>query len=143
MSSVKKALGILGGTFDPIHQGHLGIAHAALLACQLTEIRFIPCKQPLLKNQAHASTEQRLAMLSIACKPYPNFVIDDREIKRDTPSYMVETLTSLRADYPTSALCLIIGIDAFIDLPQWYHWQQLIDLAHIIIPNRPSFSLQH
>ena len=143
MESIDKPLGILGGTFDPVHQGHLKIATTALQQCQLKEIRFIPCKQPLLKNAAHANTLQRLAMLQLACQPYANFIIDEREITRSTPSYMVETLLSLRADYPTNPLCLIIGSDAFLDLSHWYHWQQLIDLAHIIIANRPDYFLLH
>lgn len=137
MHTLNKPIGILGGVFDPVHLGHIEIAKAVYQQCDLSEIRFIPSKQALLKANAHATAEDRLAMLELACGPYPHFVIDQREIKRDTPSYMVETLTSLRDEFTNTPLCLILGMDALVGLPKWYQWEKIISLAHLIIINRP------
>lgn len=141
MHKLNKPIGILGGTFDPIHKGHIEIAKKVYEQLDLAEIRFIPCKQPLLKNDAQASTKQRVDLLKIACEPFPEFVIDEREIKRESPSYMVETLMSLRSELPQTPLCLIMGIDAYAELPRWYQWEKIITLAHLIIINRPHYSL--
>lgn len=132
----KNTIALLGGTFDPVHLGHLQIARKLLETVPFTEIRFIPNKQPLLKNTAQASTAQRLAMLKSALADEPKMIIDERELKRETPSYMVETLQSLREEFSTTPLALIIGMDAFLQLPQWHQWQDLIKLAHIIVINR-------
>lgn len=137
----QQPLGILGGTFDPIHNGHLQIAQTLYQDLNLKEIRFIPCKQPVLKNKTHATTADRLAMLKIALAPYQNFIIDTRELDRTTPSYTVETLQSLRQEMPDTPLCLIIGMDAFLDLPQWHQWQTLFTLCHFIIINRNDCKL--
>ncbi len=138
---MKSLIVLLGGTFDPVHLGHLHIARELLKKLPLAEIRFIPNKQPLLKNTAQTSTEQRLAMLKLALADEPQMIIDERELKRNTPSYMVETLQSLRAEFPSTPLALIIGMDAFLQLPQWHRWPDLIKLAHIIVINRKDCSL--
>ncbi|MEE9452103.1 MAG: nicotinate-nucleotide adenylyltransferase [Gammaproteobacteria bacterium] len=133
-------LGIFGGTFDPVHCGHIAMARELLDLVNFNEMRFLPCKQPLLKR-ASASVEQRLAMLHLALENEKKLSVDTRELDRDTPSYMFETLYSLRQDYPQSSLCLIIGMDALLSLSRWYKYQALIKLAHFIVINRADYNL--
>ena len=108
------SIAIFGGTFDPIHNGHILTSLAIQKSFQFSSYRFIPCKVPAIKPASTASTEQRIHMLRLALKNYNQFEIDLREIKRDTPSYMVETLKSLRKDYPYASITLILGFDAFL-----------------------------
>lgn len=131
------AIGLLGGTFDPVHFGHLRAALECQHELQLQEIRFIPCRQPVLKKAAFAEAEQRLAMLNIAIAHQPEWRVDTRELYRKTPSYMVETLLSLRTDYPPEqSLCLIIGSDILDELPRWHRWQEILTLCHLIVVHR-------
>ena len=100
---------------------------------------FLPCKSPVLKKNAIATTEQRLEMLALALAPYPSWTIDCREITRETPSFMVNTLESFRKEYgPTTALSLLMGADAFLELPQWHRWQDILALSHLIIMHRTT-----
>lgn len=138
---MKKPIGILGGTFDPIHNGHMQIATYLYENLNLQEVRFIPCKQNLLKEDVQATSAHRLAMLEIALDEHPEFIIDERELKRESPSYMIETLVSLRADFEEQPLYLIVGADAFNQLPDWHQWEKLLDFCHIIIINRADNSL--
>ncbi len=142
MSVDAAPMGILGGTFDPVHNGHLRAALEALEALMLGEIRLIPCRHPPHRNRPVASPSQRLTMLEMAVAGQPGFVVDDRELKRDGPSYMVETLGSLRTqlgpDYP---LCLLLGGDAFNGLPQWHRWRQIVRLTHLVVLQRPGHRL--
>lgn len=131
-----KLIGIMGGTFDPIHIGHLRIALEVLETLSLDHIRFIPCKQPVHKNHARASTQDRLNMLEIALKNQEKFILDLREIERETPSYMVPTLESLQKDFPDAHLCLILGADAAAGLPSWYKTERLPQLCHFIFVDR-------
>ncbi|OGT06369.1 MAG: nicotinate (nicotinamide) nucleotide adenylyltransferase [Gammaproteobacteria bacterium GWF2_41_13] len=131
-------IGILGGTFDPIHQGHLQIALIALQQLHLQKIHFIPCFQPPHRNQPIASPNDRLAMVKLAIGNNTAFNADDREIKRGNISYTIDTLKSLRQDYPDTPLCLIIGTDAFQELQQWHHWKELIDYAHLVVMYRQT-----
>jgi len=141
MTGKKSAIGILGGTFDPVHNGHITIATTLLEQLNLKEVRLLPCKIPVLKPDAQATPEQRLDMLSLAIKDHPGLVIDERELRRKSPSYMVDTLTSLREEFPDTPLCLIIGMDSFIELEEWHQWEKLIKLAHFIVVNRPHVTL--
>lgn len=134
----KQPIGILGGTFDPIHQGHLQIALIALQQLHLQKIHFIPCFQPPHRNQPIASPNDRLAMVKLAIGNNTAFNADDREIKRGNISYTIDTLKSLRQDYPDTPLCLIIGTDAFQKLQQWHHWKELIDYAHLVVMHRQT-----
>jgi len=133
-----KPIGIFGGTFDPVHYGHLHSAWALLEYLQLDHIRLIPCHIPPHREQAQASTPDRLSMLEYATESVSKLVVDNREAMREGPSYMVETLTSLRADFPEQLLCLLLGMDAFAVLTQWHRWESLIDLAHIVVIERPA-----
>ncbi len=134
-----KLIGIFGGTFDPIHLGHLELAEQAYQQCQLQQVCFMPCYQsPTKRNLPVATGPERLAMLEIAIKDHEYFCTDDREIVRGGMSYMVDSLKSLRQEYPEIPLCLIMSMDAFAALDKWYHWQELITLAHLVVANRPE-----
>ncbi len=133
-----RPIGILGGTFDPIHHGHLRSALELLEGLELAQVRFIPCHQPPHRASPVASPSQRLAMLRQAVVGQPGFVIDLRELERDGPSYTVDTLTGLRTELGTTPLCLILGMDAFAGLHRWHRWQEILSLAHLLIMHRPG-----
>ena len=134
-----RPIGILGGTFDPIHYGHLRPALEMLETLQLAEVRFIPCRIPAHRATPLITAEQRLTLVQRSIADQPGFVADDRELRRDGPSYMVDTLASLRDDLGDDIpLCLILGADAFRGLPSWHRWQQLSELAHIVVMQRPG-----
>jgi len=141
MQNIKQPIGIFGGTFDPIHYGHLRLALELYQQLQLQEIRFMPCHTPVLDKTAQISPAQRLHLLKLAVANQPGFVIDERELQRPTPSYTVETLISLRQEVGTTPLALIVGADAFADLPRWHRWQEIITLTHLIVIPRPEFIL--
>ncbi len=134
-------LGILGGSFDPIHYGHLHIAQSLHHMLYLQAVHFIPCKAPLLGKKIVANTAQRLAMLKLALIDYPYCFIDERELQRRTPSYTLDTLIALRHEFANLPLALILGSDNLTNLNRWYEWRALIQYAHlVIIPRRPDAS---
>lgn len=133
----QQPIGIFGGTFDPVHLGHIQIARQVLDKCYLQKILFIPCYQPAHRHQPTATPTQRLEMLRLALENYPKFIVDAREIKRQGASFMIDTLQSLKQEYPNISLCLILGSDAFAKLNTWRNWQQLADYTNFIIINRP------
>lgn len=130
-------IGILGGTFDPVHFGHLRPALDVWQALGLDEIRLIPCHVPPHRPQPQAGPQQRIAMLRLAIEGSPGFVIDEREFEREGPSYTLDTLVSLRKDLPGKTLCLLTGMDAFRGLTSWHRWHELINHCHIVIMTRP------
>jgi nicotinate-nucleotide adenylyltransferase len=132
-------MGIFGGTFDPIHYGHLRTAFELVQLLQLPEMRFMPAGNPPHRERTIASNELRLAMVRAATADQPGFTVDDREMRKSAPSYTVETLTELRAEFPERALCLIVGMDAFLSLPKWYQWRELLTLAHLVVAHRPGW----
>jgi len=132
-------IGIFGGTFDPIHYGHLRTAFELLQALRLGEIRFMPAGAPPHREQTTASAEQRVAMVQAAIAGQPEFVVDDRETRREGPSYTVDTLATLRADYPERPLCFVVGMDAFLSLPSWHQWRDILQLAHLVVAHRPGW----
>jgi len=132
-------IGVFGGTFDPIHYGHLRTAFELMEALSLSEVRFIPAGSPPHRGQPQASAEARLAMVRAALSKHAGFTVDDRELDRAGPSYSVDTLASLRAEFVDSPLCLIIGMDAFLGLTNWHRWERILDLAHIIVAHRPGW----
>lgn len=132
-------LGVYGGTFDPVHYGHLRTALEVREALGLAELRFLPCRIPPHRGTPGASPGQRLRMLELALEDAgPGFALDRRELEREGPSYMVDTLASLRAEAPARPLCLIVGMDAFCGLPSWHRWRELFGLAHIAVMRRPD-----
>ena len=135
-------IGILGGTFDPIHYGHLRTALDVQQALSLDEVRFIPCGEPPHRNKPLAEPLQRLAMVRAAIAGQEKFTVDDREIRREGPSYMVDTLASLKRDFKDESFCLILGTDAFNGLDQWHQWQRIFDFANIVVMRRPAIDGQ-
>ena len=130
-------IGILGGTFDPIHNGHLRLAQEALEQCELAAVRIIPAGIPPHRTEPHADVEHRLEMTRLAVAGNAAFVLDEREIHRNGPSYTVDTLTSLRSELGgEQPLCLLMGGDAFLQLDTWHEWEQLFELAHIVVIQR-------
>ncbi|MBL8310248.1 MAG: nicotinate-nucleotide adenylyltransferase [Burkholderiales bacterium] len=141
--TIDAPLALLGGTFDPVHRGHLRIALDTATALRLPEVRLIPSKAPVHRASPGASEADRLAMLRLAVADDQSGTlrVDDRELRRDTPSYTVLTLQSLRAEYPTRPLLWLIGIDAFAHIKSWYQWPQLFELAHFVVLNRPGYAV--
>lgn len=133
-----KTIGILGGTFDPIHYGHLRLGLELCQQFNLQEVRFIPCQKPVLDKKAQATATQRLAMLKLAIANQTKFKIDARELQRLTPSFTVETLQAIRAEVGNVPLAFILGYDSFLSLPRWHRWQELTQLAHLIVVPRPG-----
>lgn len=131
-------IGIFGGTFDPIHYGHLRPALDVLERLELDEIRFVPAHLPPHKTQPERSSSARAAMVAAAIADEPRFVLDDCELKRHRTSYSVETLIELRERLGSVPLVCIMGSDAFDNLPRWHRWEALLDLAHIAVMERPG-----
>ncbi|MGZ8135803.1 MAG: nicotinate-nucleotide adenylyltransferase [Methylococcaceae bacterium] len=136
-------IGIFGGTFDPIHYGHLRSALEVKDRFGLTEVRLIPCSQPPHREQPVATARMRLQMLELAIKNQPCLIVDTRELQRRGPSYMVDTLQSLQQEFKDRSLLLFIGADAFNHLTDWRQWRQLFDYAHIVVMTRPGFTIQN
>jgi nicotinate-nucleotide adenylyltransferase len=132
-------IGLFGGTFDPIHYGHLRTAFELWQALRLAEVRFLPTGNPPHRDTTLASAELRLQMVRAAIAGQPSFVVDDREVRRTGLSYSVDTLSELRAEFADRSLCLLLGMDAFLGLPHWHRWRELLDLAHVVVAHRPGW----
>ncbi len=141
MHTQKSAIGILGGTFDPIHFGHLRTALEIQQALELKEVRLIPCYQPVHRKLPLASATDRLAMVRAAIANEPALTVDDCEIQRQTPSFTIETLENLRTNLPDTPLCLIMGIDALLGLPGWHRADEILQFAHLVVAHRPQYQL--
>lgn len=141
-SENKPAIGILGGTFDPVHFGHLRTGLDVVEKLGLAQLRLIPCAIPPHRHTPVASASERRLMLELAIKNHPKLVVDDRELSREGPSYTVDTLLSLRQDYPDNPLFVLMGSDAFCSLSSWSRWQQIPELAHIVVMQRPDEKMQ-
>jgi nicotinate-nucleotide adenylyltransferase len=132
-------IGVFGGTFDPIHCGHLRTAFELWQELKLAEVRFLPTGSPPHRERLYASAELRLEMVRAAVADQSGFIVDDREVRRSGVSYSVDTLAELRAEYPQRSLCLLLGMDAFLGLPGWHRWRELLTLAHIVVAHRPGW----
>lgn len=136
---MSKKIGVLGGTFNPIHFGHLRIAEEIAENLALDEVRLIPSAQPPHKAAPQVSAEHRANMVKLAIQNNPKFVLDDCELKRTGASYTVDTLIELRKKLGTQAsLFLIMGSDAFTHLNTWHRWQEILDYCHIVLVQRPQ-----
>lgn len=136
------SIAIFGGTFDPVHNGHICTSLAIQKEFQFDSYHFIPCKMPVIKPKSTATTEQRIDMLNLALSDYQQFEVDLREINRATPSYMVETLESIRNEHQSASINLILGFDAFLSLPKWHQWGKIIELTNLLVINRKTFTIE-
>ncbi|WP_372715998.1 nicotinate-nucleotide adenylyltransferase [Immundisolibacter sp.] len=132
-----RPVGILGGTFDPVHVGHLRAAIELKSALDLAEVRLIPARLPPHRPQPRAAAEHRLAMLRRAVRGVAGLRVDARELSRAGPSYTVDTLGELRQELGQRPICLLLGADAFAGLTGWHRWQALFELAHLVVMQRP------
>lgn len=132
-------IGILGGTFDPIHYGHLRLAQEAAENLALASVRFLPAGRPWHRGPPRATGHHRLAMTRLAIADNPLFSVDSREVDENALGHTVETLAALRTELGGAlSLCLLVGSDAFVGLTSWYRWQELFTLAHLVVATRPG-----
>ena len=134
-----RPIGVFGGTFDPVHYGHLRSAFEMLQALDFEEVRFMPCSDPPHRGVTYASAAERFRLVEVAIGGQAGFVADDRELRRDGPSYTVDTLATLREEFPDRSLGLIVGMDAFLGLEEWHRWDEILDFAHIVVAHRPGW----
>jgi len=132
-------IGLFGGTFDPIHNGHLRTAFELWQVLRLGQVRFLPTGNPPHREAPLAPAELRLEMVRAATQGHESFVVDDREIRRAGVSYSVDTLTELRGEFPDRSLCLLLGMDAFLGMPEWHRWREIFELAHVVVAHRPGW----
>jgi nicotinate-nucleotide adenylyltransferase len=138
---VNAPIGIFGGTFDPIHFGHLRLAQEIAESVHMAEVRFMPGGTPPHRAAPQVTAQQRMDMVLLATAGNPLFTVDDREVRRSGPGYTVDTLIELRREIgPKRPLCLLLGADAFIELATWHRWHELFTLAHLIVAHRPGFA---
>jgi len=141
--SSAEPIALFGGTFDPVHYGHLRCADEARQKLGLKYLYLLPAGSPAHRDTPQATVKQRLAMLELACREFAFLRVDDRETRRSGPSYMVDTLREVHAGLPGRSILLLVGQDAANQLQTWFHWEQLFDLAHIVILTRPGACSQY
>jgi nicotinate-nucleotide adenylyltransferase len=134
-----RPIGIFGGTFDPIHYGHLRTALELKEALELGPVHFVPCASPPHRAAPLTDGRLRFRMVEAAIKDEAEFVADDRELRRPGLSYTIDKLASFRAELGDSPLCLLVGMDAFLGLTQWHRWRELFDVAHVVVAHRPGW----
>lgn len=136
-------IGVLGGTFDPVHYGHLRLAEEMGEALRLEEVRLLPSGTPPHRSVPEAPAEHRLAMARLATAANARFRVDEREVRRAGPGYMFDTLSELRAEAgATRPLALLLGADAFLEFATWHRWHELFNLAHVVVAHRPGFPVE-
>lgn len=137
MSLEKHPIGILGGTFDPVHNGHLQMAKHAQEQLNLQLVEFIPNQSPPHREQPRASAAHRLAMLQMATHDYPNFIVNNIELNRGKgPSYSYKTLLQIRKTIPSQPICFIIGKDVLMTFNTWHRWEEILKLVHLVVVAR-------
>ena len=135
-------VGIFGGTFDPIHYGHLRVAEEIVETVGLQKMYFVPAGMPRLRYSPVASSQHRVEIVRLAIQKNPDFVLDEREIYRDGVSYSIDTVREFKQEFGEEVrLCFILGADAFIKLPEWNNWKELFNLCHFIVSTRPGYTL--
>lgn len=139
-STAPVSIAIMGGTFDPIHNGHLRTAVDIVDRFHFSELRLVPCYLPVHKSHPSISATQRLEMVSLAVQNHPSLIVDKREIQRTGPSYSIDTLMALRTEYgPETPITMVVGMDSFLSLPKWHQWQKILNYAHILVVSRPGW----
>jgi nicotinate-nucleotide adenylyltransferase len=129
---------LFGGTFDPVHFGHLRVAADVRSALRVDEVSLVPSGDPPHRPAPGASATDRMAMLELAVPAFPGVRVNAIEIERGGRSYTVDTLQSLRREWPARALAWVVGVDAFLTLPTWHRWQEILALAHLVVIARPG-----
>jgi nicotinate-nucleotide adenylyltransferase len=137
-TELAEPIALLGGTFDPVHYGHLKCADEARRKLSLETLFLLPAATPVHRDEPGATAAQRLEMLRLARSEFPSLSIDTHEIERGGPSYMVDTLSALRSEHPDHPLVLLLGQDAANRLHTWHCWEQLFELAHLVVLTRPG-----
>jgi len=137
-----RRIGILGGTFDPVHFGHLRPAVEVRAALALDELRLLPCRVSPLRGEPAAAADERLRMLQLAVEGEPDLVVDARELDRPPPSYTADTLAQMRAEDADARLHFIMGADAFAGFDRWHRREEVLDLAHLVVTHRPGVPLE-
>ena len=132
-------IGFFGGSFDPVHFGHLKNAVSLKDILSLSELFLMPCAAPVHKNKLNFSNTQRLEMLQLATREFNELSIDLREINRNSASYTIESLIDIKREYPDTPICLIIGMDGFINLPTWKDYQDFHHYVHLVVITRPDY----
>lgn len=132
-SEDRRRIGILGGTFDPVHIGHLQMAANAMATCSLDEVRFVPAYAPPHKKDKEDNAEDRLAMLTAALEDNPAFTVDSREMRARKKRYSLETVRSFREDFPQAELFFVLGEDSLMEIRTWHRWQELLAMIPIIV----------
>jgi len=136
---MSRRIGVLGGTFNPVHIGHLRSALEVAEEFAFDELRLVPSARPPHRDAPSVSAEDRLALVRLAVEGVELLRVDDRELRRERPSYSIETLESLRAELGAEVqLFLLLGWDAYCGLPSWHRWQELLDYCHILVLQRPD-----
>ena len=138
--SQSRLIGIFGGTFDPIHNGHIHSVESLLDELSFDFIHLLPSAVPPHRSPAYSSSEHRLKMTELAVTDQKRLIADNRESTRPGKSYTIDTLKSFRREFPDDALAFILGMDAFLDICNWKDWQQYTDYSHIVVMRRPGFS---
>jgi nicotinate-nucleotide adenylyltransferase len=138
-----QAIAIFGGTFDPVHHGHLRAASEVAEQLKVSDFRLLPAGQPPHREGTWAEAYHRLAMLELALAPYPDLTVDEREVRREGPSFMVETLESIRAESGNAPVMVCLGQDAANGLNRWHRWREIFDLAHLVVMTRPRSRPQY
>ncbi len=133
-----RAVAVFGGTFDPVHYGHLRAAAEVAEQLGVSDFRLLPAGQPPHRDGTWAASRHRLAMLELALAPHADLSVDEREVQRRGPSYMTETLDSIRAESGGLPVLLCLGQDAANELHRWHDWQRLPELAHLVVMTRPD-----
>ena len=132
-------IGFFGGSFDPVHFGHLKSAAILKDELNLTDLFLMPCAEPVHKDGLSFSKDQRLEMLQLAVQEFSELSIDLREINRLSASYTIDSLIEIKKDYTDTPVCLIVGTDSFINLHTWKNWQDLHHFTHLVVSARPDY----
>ncbi len=137
-------IGVIGGTFDPVHYGHLRLAEELSETLKLAEVRLVPSGTPPHRSAPQVTAEHRLEMVRLAAAGNPRLVVDDREVRRAGPAYTFDTLASLRAEAGNSRpIVLLLGADAFLEFATWHRWHEIFGLAHVAVAHRPGYPVEH
>ena len=134
-----RLIGIFGGTFDPIHNGHLQSVLSLLDELPFDRIHLLPSATPPHRSPTQSGSQHRLKMVELAIKPHSLLFADDRECNRDGKSYTIDTLKSFRTEFVDDKLAFIVGMDAYLNMPSWKQWQDYLEYAHIVVMRRPGY----